>query len=85
MCYARPGMTREVAVGPEFHNAVRARAAHLKLLIVTDYGEREVPEDIATRWRACKTRKDGRPDRRTKEGRALYVWECEYLKAAGPQ
>ncbi|MDB5611336.1 MAG: hypothetical protein JWP25_8236 [Bradyrhizobium sp.] len=62
-----------------FHRAVAERAAQLKLRIMTDVGEFEVPPDIALRYRQAKLTFRGRPDRRTKEGKLLMAWEAEFL------
>lgn len=48
-------------------------------LIVTDYGEYPMPDDISARYDAAKKTKTNRMDRRTREGRALTAWEREFI------
>jgi hypothetical protein len=42
-------------------------------MLTTDVGSFPVPADMAALYAQCRVRKDGQPDRRTKEGREWWA------------
>jgi hypothetical protein len=50
-----------------------------KNVIVTDFGEVPLPDDINALFNAAKKTKAHRIDKRTREGRFLAKWKCRFL------